>query len=134
LLVVSGKPTTDIQANNIIFSQGVSNIELPTSTYRQFPCYSQDGISENNGVACQKSSRTWSTQRLAEGWKYGPQRDDAKKEHPGLVSYEDLPESEKEYDRAISVGAIETLLALGYRIEEAEGVDIKPPTVGDRGK
>lgn len=26
----------------------------------------------------------WSTQRLAEGWKYGPQRDDAKKEHPGF--------------------------------------------------
>lgn len=73
----------------------------------------------------------WSTQRLAEGWKYGTQRDDAKKEHPCLVPYEDLPESEKEYDRAISVGVIKTLLALGYRIVEAEGVDIQPPRVGD---
>jgi len=64
----------------------------------------------------------WAVQRLAEGWKYGPQRDDAKKEHPGLVPYEDLPESEKEYDRVISVGVIKTLLALGYRLE-ATGVD-----------
>lgn len=76
----------------------------------------------------------WSTQRLADGWKYGPQRDDAKKQHPCLVPYEDLPESEKEYDRAISVGVIETLLALGYRIVEAEEVDIKPPTAADGGK
>jgi len=62
----------------------------------------------------------WSTQRLGEGWEYGPQRDDAKKQHPGLVPYEDLPESEKEYDRVISVGVIKTLLALGYRIETGE--------------
>ena len=30
----------------------------------------------------------WARQRLAEGWTYGPKRDDAKKEHPCLVPYE----------------------------------------------
>jgi class 3 adenylate cyclase/tetratricopeptide (TPR) repeat protein len=59
----------------------------------------------------------WSRQRLSEGWKYGKNRDDAQKLHPGLVPYEELPESEKEYDRVISVGVIKTLLALGYSIE-----------------
>ncbi len=58
----------------------------------------------------------WAQQRLADGWKYGEKRDDVKKEHPCLVPYEDLPESEKEYDRRTALGAIKTFLALGYRI------------------
>ena len=59
----------------------------------------------------------WSRQRLAEGWRYGQHRDDFKKEHPGLVPYQDLPESEKEYDRKISLETIKTILAWGYRIQ-----------------
>jgi len=37
----------------------------------------------------------WARQRLADGWNSGPGRDDAAKEHPCLVPYKDLPESEK---------------------------------------
>jgi len=58
----------------------------------------------------------WAQQRIAEGWKYGLQRDDNKKEHPGLVPYEELSESEKQYDRNTAIGVIKTLLALGYQI------------------
>jgi len=46
----------------------------------------------------------WAAQRMAEGWTQGPRRDDVKKEHPGLVPYAALPESEKEYDRATALG------------------------------
>lgn len=60
---------------------------------------------------------TWAQQRLAEGWKYGQQRDDAKKEHPCLVPYEELPESEKQYDRNAAIETLKAILALGYRIE-----------------
>ena len=49
----------------------------------------------------------WAAQ-LAEGWTYGPQRDDARKEHPCLVPYKQLPDSEKVYDRN---AAVETLKA-----------------------
>ncbi|HEY9637461.1 MAG TPA: TRAFs-binding domain-containing protein, partial [Coleofasciculaceae cyanobacterium] len=59
----------------------------------------------------------WAQQRLAEGWKYGAQRDDTRKEHPCLVPYEELPESEKQYDRITALGVLKTVLALGYRIE-----------------
>ncbi|WP_019503173.1 RyR domain-containing protein [Pleurocapsa sp. PCC 7319] len=59
----------------------------------------------------------WAQQRLADGWQYGPQRDDPLKQHPGLVPYENLPDSEKEYDRRIALEVIKALLALGYRIE-----------------
>jgi hypothetical protein len=41
----------------------------------------------------------WSLGRINEGWTYGPERNDAEKKHPCLVPYEELPESEKDYDR-----------------------------------
>ena len=58
----------------------------------------------------------WAQQRMRDGWTYGPQRDDAKKQHPDLVPYDQLPESEKEYDRKMAAGTIKAILALGYRI------------------
>lgn len=58
----------------------------------------------------------WSTQRLADGWRYGPRRDDAKKEHPCLVPYESLPDSEKEIDRQSALGTLKAIIALGYRV------------------
>ncbi len=61
---------------------------------------------------------TWARQRLADGWKYGPRRDDAAKEHPCLVPYEDLPESEKQYDRCTALETLKAVLVLGYRIEK----------------
>jgi len=60
----------------------------------------------------------WAQQRLAEGWRYGPHRDDHNKEHPSLVPYEHLSESEKEYDRSVALGTLKAILALGYRIEK----------------
>ena len=58
----------------------------------------------------------WARQRLAEGWRYGPERNDASKEHPDLVPYDQLPEGEKEYDRSTAFEAIKVILALDYRI------------------
>ena len=58
--------------------------------------------------------------RIASGWSYGPQRDDIKKTNPTLIPYEDLPESEKEYDRVTSTETLKTILALGYRICRGE--------------
>jgi len=61
----------------------------------------------------------WAAQRLAQGWTFGPQRDDAARKHPCLVTYSALPESEKEYDRQAALGTLRAILALGYRIERA---------------
>ena len=68
-------------------------------------------------VLAKNTHEIWAQQRLADGWQYGPQRDDTLKQHPGLVPYEDLPDSEKEYDRRITLEVIKALLALGYRLE-----------------
>ena len=44
-------------------------------------------------------------------------RDDAAKKHPDLVPYDDLPESEKHYDRDTAMETLKAIIALGYRIE-----------------
>ena len=60
----------------------------------------------------------WSAGRLAEGWTYGETRDDGKKKHPCLVPYDELPESEKEYDRNTAMQTLKLIIALGYKIEK----------------
>lgn len=58
----------------------------------------------------------WAATRMAEGWTYGPIRDDKKKQHPDLVPYSALPESEKEYDRLMAMNTIKLVKKLGFCI------------------
>lgn len=62
----------------------------------------------------------WMAGRIAEGWQYGPNRDDEKKEHPGIVSYEKLSEEEKEYDRQTVKATLSYLIENGYEIRKKE--------------
>lgn len=64
----------------------------------------------------QNAHDVWASQRFKDSWTYGPERDDVRKTHPCLVAYEDLPESEKMYDRLMTEQLIKTLVAMGYRI------------------
>jgi ryanodine receptor 2 len=63
----------------------------------------------------------WAARRIHEGWSLGPKRDDAKKTTPNLVAYGELPESEKEYDRDLARETLKAIVALGFRIERAQG-------------
>ena len=58
----------------------------------------------------------WVELRRADGWAYGPVRDDEQKRHPCLVSYDALPEAEKAYDREIAMATVKAVVALGYTI------------------
>ena len=68
-------------------------------------------------VLAADAHESWARQRIADGWTYGPHRDDVAKTHPCLVPYDQLPESEKTYDRTLALQTIRVMLALGYRIE-----------------
>ena len=59
----------------------------------------------------------WSQGRIREGWTYGPVRDDAKKQTPCLVDYDELSESEKDYDRNTALQTLKLIVKLGYRVE-----------------
>lgn len=89
-----------------------SHIKLPRSI---------DALTE---LLAKNTHEIWAHQRLRDGWQFGPVRDDAQKQHPCLVPYEQLPESEKDYDRATALQTLKLLIALGYRIEKANGNDL----------
>ena len=67
----------------------------------------------------------WALQRLGDGWTYGAERNDPQKQHPCLIPYDQLPNSEKEYDRNAAMETLKAIIALGYRIEKHE-----PPVAG----
>ena len=58
----------------------------------------------------------WASERIKEGWTYGEYRDDEKKITPCLVPYEELSESEKEYDRLTAFETLKLVVKLGYKI------------------
>lgn len=58
----------------------------------------------------------WAVGRIKEGWTYGPTRDDAKKETPCMVPFEELPDSEKSYDLNTTFETLKVLVKLGYTI------------------
>ena len=60
----------------------------------------------------------WAESRINDGWRYGPERNDERKEHPCLVEYEELPDSEREYDRNTAIGTLTLILKLGFKIEK----------------
>jgi len=75
-----------------------------------------DDILELCEVLAKNTHDVWATTRMTDGWTYGEKRDDTLKKHPCLVPYEDLPESEKEYDRATSQETLKVILGLGFSI------------------
>lgn len=58
----------------------------------------------------------WAAGMIADGWKYGKVRDEARKEHPCLIPYEELSEEEKDYDRATALSTLKFILAKGFRV------------------
>lgn len=92
------------------------------STYQPAPVDTSDvtlspdvqGLIE---VLAKNAHEVWAQQRIDDGWCYGKARDDKKREHPSLIPYEQLSESEKVYDRHAAVGTLKLITAMGYRIE-----------------
>jgi len=67
-------------------------------------------------LLAKNAHENWAKQRIGDGWRHGIKRDDQKKEHPCLVPYEELSDSEREYDRITAMETIKTIQALGYRV------------------
>ena len=43
----------------------------------------------------------WAQQKAADGWQYGPKKDEAAKTHPMLIPYSELPESQRLKDAVL---------------------------------
>ena len=62
----------------------------------------------------------WAVGRIKEGWTYGEVRDDSKKTTPCLVPYDELSDSEKEYDRNTALETIRLIISLGYEVKKKD--------------
>lgn len=62
----------------------------------------------------------WMAEKVQSGWRYGLPRDDAKKLHPCLVPWEELPEEEKDKDRQAVRQIPELLAQAGFEIFQIE--------------
>ena len=51
----------------------------------------------------------WNAQKVADGYKYGPVRDDTNKVNPYMCSYEDLTEEVKHWDRVTVCSVLQHL-------------------------
>ena len=83
-----------------------------------------EGVLDLIEILARNNHEQWAAGRMREGWRYGSARDDVRKEHPYLVPYDSLPESEREYDRRCVLATLQLLYVLGYRIATKDpGVD-----------
>jgi hypothetical protein len=46
-----------------------------------------------------ESHENWLNQKIMDGWHYGPVKDEKKKEHPCMVTFEALPPEQQRKDR-----------------------------------
>lgn len=64
-------------------------------------------------ILAKNTHEIWALGRISEGWKYGEIYDYENKIHPQIKPYEELSESEKEYDRRTAMNAIKVAVKLG---------------------
>ncbi len=77
-----------------------------------------DSLTDLIEILAKDVHEKWALGRMADGWQYGAERDDQAKLHPCLVPYEELPESEKEYDRNTVKVTLKLVQKLGYEIRK----------------
>lgn len=75
-------------------------------------------IAEISERLAENTHEVWAKGRVDDGWVYGETLDRDKKVHPLLVPYDELPESEKDYDRRTSLETLKLLIKLGYSIKK----------------
>ena len=75
-----------------------------------------DDLSELQEAIAENAHEIWAKNRRDQGWSYGPERNDQKKETPDMIPYCNLPESEKLYDREMAMQTLKLVKKLGFEI------------------
>lgn len=75
-----------------------------------------DDLTELQEAIAENAHEIWAKASTDQGWTYGPERNDQKKETPDMVPYCNLPESEKLYDREMAMQTLKLVKKLGFDI------------------
>ena len=91
--------------------------------YEPYPIHLDDitldeNLSELQEAIAENAHEIWAKARTDQGWTYGPERNDQKKETPDMVPYCNLPESEKLYDREMAMQTLKLVKKLGFEIRK----------------
>lgn len=78
----------------------------------------EDDLTELQEAIAENAHEIWAKARTDQGWTYGPERNDQKKETPDMVPYCNLPESEKLYDREMAMQTLKLVKKLGFEIKK----------------
>lgn len=89
--------------------------------YEPYPIHLDDitldeDLSELQEAIAENAHEIWAKARTDQGWTYGPERNDQKKENPDMVPYCNLPEDEKLYDREMAMQTLKLVKKLGFEI------------------
>lgn len=75
-----------------------------------------DDLIELQEAIAENAHEIWAKNRSDQGWSFGPERNDQKKETPDMIPYCNLPESEKLYDREMAMQTLKLVKKLGFEI------------------
>ena len=105
------------QSNNYLVVVNTTN----KFVYEPYPIHLDDitldeDLSELQEAIAENAHEIWAKARTDQGWAYGPERNDQKKETPDMVPYCNLPEDEKLYDREMAMQTLKLVKKLGFEI------------------
>jgi hypothetical protein len=83
-----------------------------------------EDLNELREAIAENAHEVWAADRRAQGWIFGPHRNDEAKETPCMVPYNQLPESEKDYDRNMAMKTLKLLKKLGYDLIKREETEL----------
>lgn len=95
----------------------VENNYIPTPVNTEDVVLAQDLMGLVESLA-KNVHEVWAEMRLKQGWTYGKERNDELKEHPCLIPYEELLDSEKVYDRNTAICTLKLIMKLGFKISK----------------
>ena len=75
-----------------------------------------EDLSELQEAIAENAHEIWAKNRRDQGWSYGTERNDQKKETPDMIPYCNLPETEKLYDREMAMQTLKLVKKLGFEI------------------
>lgn len=83
-----------------------------------------EDVTELREVIAENAHEIWALQRQNEGWTFGPERNDERKQTPNMVPYAELPDIEKEYDRIMAINTLKLLKKAGYDLIKVEDTEL----------
>ena len=83
-----------------------------------------EDLNELREAIAENAHDVWAVERQAQGWTYGPERNDATKQTPCMVAYSQLPDSEKKFDRDMAMNTLKLVKKLGYDLIKREDTEL----------